>query len=106
MINYKYHGGIFNSIEPMFLGGGKKDMKHTNEILNGKTVLNTKGNIIGKIHVTIKDSDSGEIVSVLVIPSKELIHKNYSLTKNGEILFPFSSLSSVKDAFIIEEFVK
>ena len=81
-------------------------MEYTNEKLIGKTILTSKGNTIGTIHKLIKEFDSGRIVSVLVIPSKKLIHKNYSLTKNGEILFPFSSLSAVKDAFIFEEFVK
>jgi len=81
-------------------------MEHTNEILIGKTVLNTKGNIIGKIHESIKDSDSGQIISVLILPSKELNLQNYSLTEHGEIVFPFSSLSSVKDVFIIEELIK
>jgi len=81
-------------------------MEHTNEKLIGKTILNSKGNTVGTIHELIKDYDSGRIVSVLIIPSKELNLKNYSLTKNGEILFPFSSLSAVKDAFIIDGFVK
>jgi sporulation protein YlmC with PRC-barrel domain len=81
-------------------------MEHTNEKLIGKTILNSKGKTVGKIHELIKEYDSGRIVSVLVIPSKKFIHKKYSLTKNGEILFPFSSLSAVKDVFIIEDFVK
>lgn len=78
-------------------------MEKTNNIVIGKNVLNTKGNIIGMIQRSIQDNLSGEIVSVLIIPSKELDLKKYSLTEKGEIIFPFSSLSSVKDIFIIEE---
>ncbi|MFA5102976.1 MAG: PRC-barrel domain-containing protein [Candidatus Thermoplasmatota archaeon] len=78
-------------------------MEQTNDPVIGKTILNSKGTIIGMIHGSIKDGDSGKIVSVLLVPSKKLHLKNYSLTKNGEIVVPFSSLSTVKDAFIIEE---
>ena len=78
-------------------------MKPTNETPIGTTVLNAKGSIIGMIHQVVKDNDSGKIVSVLIMPSKGLNLHKYSLTKNGEIVFPFSWLSSVKDALIIEE---
>ena len=78
-------------------------MEKTNDPLIGKIMLNSKGTIIGKIHESIKDGDSGKIVSVLIVPSKELHLKKYSLTKNGEIVVSFSLLSTVKDAFIIEE---
>ena len=81
----------------------RKYMENINEKLIGKTVLNAKGNIIGRIQESIKDSVSGEIISVLITPSKELNLKKYIVTEHGEIVFPFSSLSSVKDIFIIEE---
>ena len=78
-------------------------MENTNEKLIGKTILNSKGNIIGRIQESIKDSDSGEIISVLITPAKEINLKNYTITEHGEIVFPFSSLSLVKDILIIEE---
>lgn len=81
-------------------------MDITNESLMGKAVLNKKGDVIGSIQGSIKDDISGEITSVLVKPYEGLDLTNYSLTEHGEILFPFSSLSSVKNIFIIEELIK
>lgn len=81
-------------------------MENTNEILIGKTVLNAKGIIIGRIQESIKDYTSGEIKSVIIRPSKELNLQNYMLTEHGDIVFPFSLLSSVKDVVVIEESVK
>lgn len=84
----------------------RKEMENINEILIGKTVLNAKGNIIGKIQDSIKDRSSGEITSVLIAPSKELDLRNYTLTAHGKILLSYSSLSPVKDIFIVEEPIK
>ena len=81
----------------------RKVMENINDILVGKTVLNSKGNIIGRIQESIKDSISGEIISVLILPTKELNLGKYTLTERGEIVFPFSRLSSVKDIIIVEE---
>ena len=81
-------------------------MEKINDLLIGKTVLDAKGNIIGKIHESIKDSVSGQILSVLITPSKKLKLQNYTLTEQGDIVFPISSLSSVKDIIIFEDTVK
>ena len=81
-------------------------MENTNELLIGKAVLNTKGAIIGNIEESIKDGDSGEIVSVLIKPSEDLKTQNYTLTEKGKIIFPYSSLSFVKDIIIIEDPIK
>ncbi|KYK21118.1 hypothetical protein AYK25_03845 [Thermoplasmatales archaeon SM1-50] len=78
-------------------------MEEASNSLIGKTVLNTKGTIIGIIEKSIKDAVSGEIVSVLIKPSKETNLQKYTVTELGEIIFPFASLSSVKDVVIIEE---
>ncbi|MBN1860638.1 MAG: PRC-barrel domain-containing protein [Candidatus Thermoplasmatota archaeon] len=81
-------------------------MENINEALVGKTVLNSKGNIIGRIQESIKDNISGEIISVLILPAKELNLEKYTLTERGEIVFPFSRLSLVKDIIVIEEPLK
>ncbi|HUS99841.1 MAG TPA: PRC-barrel domain-containing protein [Candidatus Thermoplasmatota archaeon] len=78
-------------------------MENASDILIGKTVLNAKGVIIGKVQESIKDSVSGEVTSVLIKPSKEVDIQKYTVTDRGEIIFPFSSLSSVKDIIVIEE---
>jgi sporulation protein YlmC with PRC-barrel domain len=78
-------------------------MENTNVVLIGKTVLNAKGVIIGRILESISDSISGDIISVLIEPSKEVNLQSYSLTDHGQIIFPFSRLSCVKDIVIIEE---
>jgi sporulation protein YlmC with PRC-barrel domain len=82
---------------------GERNMGNVSDILIGKTVLNAKGVIIGKVQESIKDSISGEVTSVLIKPSKEVDLQKYTVTDRGEIIFPFSSLSSVKDIIVIEE---
>jgi sporulation protein YlmC with PRC-barrel domain len=78
-------------------------MENVSDVLIGKTVLNAKGVVIGRVQESIKDSISGEITMVLIKPSKEVNLQKYTLTDQGEIVFPFSSLSSVKDIIVIEE---
>jgi sporulation protein YlmC with PRC-barrel domain len=78
-------------------------MENANDVLIGKMVLNAKGIIIGKVQKSIKDSISGEVTSVLITPSKEVDLQKYTVTDHGEIIFPFSSLSAVKDIIVIEE---
>jgi len=83
-----------------------KDMEKPKDEFIGKTVLNAKGIIIGVIQKSMRDGLSKEITSVIVKPSKEVDVQKYTLTDCGEIIFPFSSLSSVKDIIIIEEPLK
>ena len=74
--------------------------------LIGKTVHNAKGIIIGKILESITDNISGEITSVLIKPSQKVDLHGFTLSDHGDIIFPFSSLSCVKDIIIIEETLK
>ena len=83
-----------------------KDMQLPIDNLIGKTVLNTKGIIIGKISESITDNISGEITSVLIKPSQRVDLHGFTLSDHGDIIFPFSSLSCVKDIIIIEETLK
>jgi sporulation protein YlmC with PRC-barrel domain len=74
--------------------------------LIGKTVRNAKGIIIGKISESITDAISGEITSILIKPSQEMNLNGFTLSDSGDIIFPLSSLSCVKDIIIIEEALK
>jgi len=76
--------------------------KPTNSLI-GKMVLNVKGILIGVIQESIQNGVSGKIQSVLIKPSKEIDAQRYTLTNKGEIIIPYSLLSSVKDVVIIEE---
>lgn len=78
-------------------------MEKLDDIFIGKTVLNAKGAIIGIIQASIVDDRSGEITSVLVKPQKEVNLQNYSVTERGDIIFPCTSLASVKDVIIVED---
>jgi sporulation protein YlmC with PRC-barrel domain len=83
-----------------------KGMELPRNNLIGKTVLNAKGIIIGKILESITDSISGEITSVLIKPSQEVNLNGFTLSDRGDIIFPFTSLSCVKDIIVIEETLK
>jgi sporulation protein YlmC with PRC-barrel domain len=80
-----------------------KDMEKIEDDFVGKMVLNAKGSIIGVIQKSIRDVTSGEITSIVVKPTKETDVKQYILTDRGEIIFPFASLSSVKDIIVFED---
>jgi sporulation protein YlmC with PRC-barrel domain len=78
-------------------------MENTDNVLIGKTVLDTKGIIIGVIQQSIKDEMSGDVVSVLIKPAEAINLQRYTVTNTGQIIFPFSALSSVKDVIIVDE---
>jgi sporulation protein YlmC with PRC-barrel domain len=82
---------------------GKDMEKIKNDDFIGKKVINTKGFIIGVVQRSVRDTTSGEIISILVKPTKETDVQKYILTDGGEIIFPFSAISSVKDIVIFEE---
>jgi sporulation protein YlmC with PRC-barrel domain len=83
-----------------------KEMGKVSDEITGRAVLNAKGVLIGVIQTSIKDEVSGEIISVLIKPSKDVDLQKFSVTERGEIIFPFTSLSSVKDIIILEEPLK
>ena len=80
---------------------GKMDL--TKKELIGKTVMSGEGIPIGIIKKSLKDTESGEINSLLIEPSKEIDTTNYKKNNQGRIILPFENISPVQDVIIIEK---
>ena len=78
-------------------------MENIKNTLIGKTVMSVRGIRIGVITDSLVDDVSGEITSVFVKPSSEINTQNYKFNEHGDIVFPCTSLVSVKDVIIVED---
>lgn len=71
--------------------------------LIGRTVMSAEGCVIGIIKDSSVDNHTGESTSILVKPSKEIDTQSYKLNEQGDIIFPFDSITAVKNIVIIEK---
>lgn len=78
-------------------------METSEDKLIGKIVMSGDGSVIGIIKDSLVDKHTGESTSILVKPSKEIDPKSYKLNEQGDIIFPFDSVTPVKDIVIIEK---
>jgi len=76
-------------------------MKITETDLRGKTVMTEEGLYLGIMRNTTVDTKTGDLIGVLVEPSDDVDPRLYHLDNKGHLVFPFSSIRSVKDVIII-----
>lgn len=76
-------------------------MKVTENELRGKTVMSEEGLYLGIMRNTTVDPKTGEMINILVEPSEDVDPRLYHLDKQGNLMFPFMSIKSVKDVVII-----
>jgi len=76
-------------------------MKITENELRGKTVMSEEGLYLGIMRNSTVDSKTGQLESILVEPSDDVDPRLYHLDKQGQLVFPFNSIKSVKDVIII-----
>jgi len=76
-------------------------MKITENELRGKTVMSEEGLYLGIMRNTTVDSKTGGLINILVEPSDDIDPRLYHLDKQGQIVFPFETIKSVKDVIII-----
>jgi len=76
-------------------------MKITENELRGKTVMSEEGLYLGVMRNTTADSKTGGLINILVEPSEDVDPRLYHLDKQGNLVFPFQSIKSVKDVIII-----
>ncbi len=79
---------------------GKK-LRITESELRGKTVMSEEGLYLGIMRNTTVDSKTGQMLDILVEPSDDVDPRLYHLNDNGQLVFPFNSIKSVKDVVII-----
>lgn len=76
-------------------------MKITEDELRGKTVMSEEGLYLGVMRNTTTDKKTGELINILVEPSEDVDPRLYHLDNQGQLVFPFNSIKSVKDVVII-----
>lgn len=76
-------------------------MNITEDKLRGKTVMSEEGLYLGILRNSTVDEKTGELLNILVEPSEDVDPRLYHLDQQGHIVFPFSSIKSVKDVIII-----
>ena len=76
-------------------------MRITENELRGKSVMSEEGLYLGVMRNTTVNSKTGKLQSILVEPSDDVDPRLYHLDKQGQLVFPFESIKSVKDVIII-----
>lgn len=76
-------------------------MKITENELRGKTVMSEEGLYLGIMRNTTVDAKTGELLNLLVEPSDDIDPRLYHLDNQGNLVFPFDSIRSIKDVIII-----
>ena len=76
-------------------------MKITEDELRGKTVMSEEGLYLGIMRNSTADTKTGELLGLLVEPSDDVDPRLYHQDNQGNLVFPFNSIKSVKDVIII-----
>jgi len=76
-------------------------MKITENQLRGKTVMSEEGLYLGIMRNTTVNSKTGELLNILVEPSDDIDPRLYHMDNQGQLVFPFNTIKSVKDVIII-----
>lgn len=74
--------------------------------LSNKTVVDSSGSIVGKLHNITIDYDTGSLDSLLVLPegkpTERQIHRSdYNYTDSGYYMIDAGSVRSIEDQIII-----
>jgi len=73
--------------------------------IQNKTVVSEEGKMFGKVLDVTADLQTGELVNMVVEPTKyvQTHFENLVSDENGRILLPFSSVQAVGDFVLINE---
>ncbi len=73
--------------------------------IQGKTVVSEGGRMFGKVLDATADISTGELINMIVEPTKYITAHFEDLVKDkqGRILLPFSSVSAVGDFVLVNE---
>ena len=77
-------------------------MDRSEEELIGKKIMSEEGYVIGLIKGILSDKNTGESMSILVKPSKEIDLLTYKQNEQGDIIFPLESIATVKNISILD----
>ena len=66
-----------------------------------KQVMSADGKKIGWVSNIVVDTNSGEIMHLLVIPDEAIDPRDYKLDTQNRIVLPFSKVKSMKDVVVM-----
>jgi sporulation protein YlmC with PRC-barrel domain len=76
-------------------------MKLAESELRGKSVMSEEGLYLGILRNSTVDEKTGALLNILIEPSEDVDPRLYHLDNQGHLVFPFSSIKSVKDVIVI-----
>ncbi len=73
--------------------------------IQGKTVVSEGGRMFGKVLDATADVSTGELINVIVEPTKYITAQFEDLVRDkaGRVLLPFSAVSAVGDFVLVNE---
>jgi sporulation protein YlmC with PRC-barrel domain len=69
--------------------------------LRGKSVMSEEGLYLGILRNSTVDEKTGTLMDILIEPSEDVDPRLYHLDNQGHLVFPFSSIKSVKDVIVV-----
>ncbi|MBS3773399.1 MAG: PRC-barrel domain-containing protein [Candidatus Thermoplasmatota archaeon] len=78
-------------------------MKVMENDLRGKRVMSDEGMYLGTLRNITVDTHTGDLENLLVEASDKIDPRLYHQDERGYLLFPFSSVKSVRDVIVIGE---
>ncbi len=70
--------------------------------LRGKTVMTKDGQILGMIENFLVNTDTGELVHVLVIPAEEIEPRLFKTDAQGRLMLPFNEMKAIRDVVVMD----
>lgn len=70
--------------------------------LRGKPCMSDEGLMLGRIVNVLMDKSSGDLEHLLVEPGDEIDPRLYKRDNNGNLVFPFGNVTSVRDVVVVD----
>lgn len=67
-----------------------------------KEVMTTDGELVGTVDNFVIDTDSGDVRTVLVVPSGSVTLDTFQKDSKGRYMIPVRSMRSFKDVFVVD----
>lgn len=69
--------------------------------LIGMTVVSHKGEFLGSLDNYVVDTNTGDLVHILVNPAETIETRRYRTDSQNRIVLPFKNIVSIKDVIVV-----
>jgi len=70
--------------------------------LSEKTVIDSSGAVVGKLHNITFSYKTGSIENLIVSPNNDRLRRDYEQTNQNRYLVPSERVSAVKDKIVVD----